>query len=305
LDQWLLEPGAAVTAGEILAWIRPTPDAIELARVESLLAETDRALREAVTRSRQAFEQEGDRLRQQIDAAERRGKQARQQRPTLLAAYEHAKTLADQGVLAYREIRPEWQRLEDLDHKLAEAEAERLHHAEDLARWRKRPWQEEQVAPDLQAQRKILAARRQTALDGPARLPLLAPSSGWLLLQAEVGASLVAGQLLAQLQVEEHARVEVLLPTASWSPDYLQGSARLRQQGQDGSWMPTRIESATSRPDGSTLLQLRLPVGWLALDPEQHGQATWGLDCRMTAPIGPAVAEEAQPSVDEAVEFPR
>jgi len=301
LEEWVLAPGQNASEGEVLAWLRPHQEAQLLAKLDVQIEQAEQGLREALTEARSEFEQEGRELRAAAQEQEARLHRLQAQRPAKLMAYQRAKDLADQGVLAYREIRSEWNALQEVDQDIAEATVAEGRAQEQWQAYQERTWQEDDVAMGLRAQKQSLESQRQAALEGPARESLLVPATGWLLPQVEVGAEVMPGQLLAQVQVEEHARVEVVLPTASWKPDYLQGSARLRPIGEEGPWMPTRIEEATSRPDGTTLLQLRLPVGWLALDPEQHGQGNWALECRLTAPVG-SLPEESQPLATEDVE---
>lgn len=301
LEEWVLASGQNVSEGEVLAWLGPAGDDELILKLDLQIEQAEQGLREALQESRREYDQEGRSLRTTADEQQDRLHRLQGQRPARLAAYHRAKDLADQGVLAYREIRAEWDALQQVDQDLSEATTQEARAKEQWQQWQDRVWQEDGLALGLRAQLQSLESQRQAALEGPQRLSLLVPANGWVLHQAEVGAAVLPGQLLAQVQVEEHARVEVVLPTSSWKPSYLHGSARLRPIGEDGPWMPTRIEEATSRPDGTTLLQLRLPVGWLALDPEQHGQGNWALECRLTAPVS-ARTEESQPSAEEDVE---
>ncbi len=301
LEEWVLAPGQNASEGEVLAWLRPHQEQQLLAKLDLQIEQAEQGLREALTEARQAFEREGRDLRATAQEQEARLHRLQAQRPSKLAAYQRAKDLADQGVLAYREIRSEWDALQQVDEDIAEVTVAEGRAQEQWQAYQDRAWQEDDLALGLRAQKQSLESQRQAALEGPGRESLLVPASGWILPQVDSGAAVLPGQLLAQVQVEDHARVEVVLPTASWKPDYLQGSARLRPIGEEGPWMPTRIEEATSRPDGTTLLQLRLPVGWLALDPEQHGQGNWALECRLTAPVG-SLPEESQPLAEEDVE---
>jgi hypothetical protein len=294
-EQWERDSGSLVAAGEVVAWWRPAADPQELARRTLVLEEAERGLAEALAAAREQHEARGRDLRAALQEAETAEARLAARRPALVEAYDHARALADQGILAYRDIRAEWEALQALDEAQAEHRREAARLVEDLAGWEAEVFDESSAAPGLRAQVASLRAQRDAALGGPAREALLAPVDGRLLHQVTAGDTLAAGQLLLQLQVEEHARVEVVLPTEAWHADYLAGSARLRRQGDPGPWMPTRIEEAVSRPDGSTLLSLRLPVGWLALDPEQHAGEAWALECRLTAPVA-ARAEEGQPS---------
>jgi hypothetical protein len=301
IEEWSMAPGLNVSEGEVLAWLRPQQEEQLIAKLDLQIEQAEQGLRDALTEARQSFEQEGRDLRAAAQEQEARLHRLQAQRPAKLAAYQRAKDLADQGVLAYREIRSEWDALQEVDQDIAEATAAEARAQEQWQAYQELTWQEDDIAMGLRAQRQSLESQRQAALEGPTRESLLVPATGWILPQVEAGSEVLPGQLLAQVQVEEHARVEVVLPTTSWKPDYLQGSARLRPVGEEGPWMPTRIEEATSRPDGTTLLQLRLPVGWLALDPEQHGQGNWALECRLTAPVG-SLPEESQPLAEEDVE---
>ncbi|MHC4837073.1 MAG: hypothetical protein ACYTF3_02640 [Planctomycetota bacterium] len=294
-EQWERDSGSLVAAGEVVAWWRPATDSQELARRTVVLEEAERGLAEALAAAREEHEARGRDLRAARDEAQAAESRLAARRPALAEAYEQARALADQGILAYRDIRAEWEALQTLDEAQADHRREVARLEEELAAWEAEVFDESSAAPGLRAQVASLRAQRDDTLGGPAREALLAPVDGRLLHQVAAGDTLAAGQLLLQLQVEEHARVEVVLPTEAWHADYLAGSARLRRQGDPGPWMPTRIEEAVSRPDGSTLLSLRLPVGWLALDPEQHAGEAWALECRLTAPVA-ARAEEGQPS---------
>jgi hypothetical protein len=284
-EQWERDSGSLVAAGEVVAWWRPSADPQELARRTMMLEEAERGLAEALAAAWEEHEARGRDLRAARDEAEVAESRLAARRPALVEAYEQARTLADRGILAYRDIRAEWEALQTLDEAQAGHRRDAVRLLEELAAWEAEVFDEFTVVASLRAQVASLRAQRDEVLGGLAREALLAPVDGRLRHQVAAGDTLVPGQLLLQLQVEERARVEVVLPTEAWHADYLAGSARLRRQGDPGPWMPTRIEEAVSRPDGSTLLSLRLPVGWLALDPEQHAGEAWALECRLTAPV--------------------
>lgn len=240
--------------------------------IAGLQEEEDQSLVEHRARSLEAMEEA--RLAQETSASRLRKAQA---------IYDRVKALADEGVLSYREIRGDWDQLQIAETAHAEAKLELQRATETFES--AQGLESEDIAQDPVWVAQASALRLQLeGSDGEAlRVPLVAEVDGLLEMQWPNGMACPAGQPLATILPLKAAHVEAVMATEDWDSRYLKGVARLRPESRS-SWMPTRILSAESLPDGLTHLRLRIPVGWLdgggSLTPDR--QPT--LEIRLTAP---------------------
>jgi len=227
--------------------------------------------------------------------------------PSLQQAYAQSKSLAEEGVISFREVRPDWDALLALEESIAEAEQEKETAEQVASKLR------DSGAPDLTqqaswtTQTKALQVQLEEAQASKIQVPVFVDQPGDFEPLLASGEVCHAGQVIGLLSPQNGGYLEAVLATADWNPAYLIGGARLRRP-ERSSWMPTRILAASSEPDGLTRLRLRLPVGWLddslAMADADHQL----LELRLTAPVptAPASIEEVdQLSPKSTVKPPR
>lgn len=227
--------------------------------------------------------------------------------PSFQHTYAQSKALADEGVISFREVRPDWDALLALEEGIDQAK-----QRQDTAKGVVAKLQKE-GAPNLTqqaswtTQTKALQVQLEEAQATQIQVPILVEQPGDVEPLLAAGELCHAGQVIALLSPQNGGYLEAVLATADWNAAYLVGGARLRRP-ERSSWMPTRILSASSEPDGLTRLRLRLPVGWLddalALADADHQL----LELRLTAPLptAPVSPQEAvQPNRKSSVEQPR
>ncbi|MDA1113546.1 MAG: hypothetical protein O3A95_04505 [Planctomycetota bacterium] len=227
--------------------------------------------------------------------------------PSLQQTYAQSKSLAEEGVISFREVRPDWDALLALEEDIAQAK-----QVQDTAEGVVAKLQKE-GAPDLAqqaswtTQTKALQVQLEEAKATQIQVPILVEQPGDFEPLLAAGEVCHAGQVIALLSPQNGGYLEAVLATPDWNAAYLVGGARLRRP-ERSSWMPTRILSASSEPDGLTRLRLRLPVGWLddalALADADHQL----LELRLTAPVPTSPdspPEASQPNGKLSVEQPR
>lgn len=259
---WKVASGSLVQKGETIGTLHQVVGVDQTERLKDLRVEMDQDFarhqqatettwRASLTSAQEVLQQR----RTEVSHLQRR-------LPELQENYDHARALADEGVLSFREVRPEWEALvavqEDLDGARA---AQEDAQAAVLVL-------ETDGPPDLAAQStwtsqvRALDVQLEEARANLVQVPILAPGHGELQLQVEAGQTCQAGEVVALLTPQNGGFLEAVLATPDWHASYLSGGARLRRP-ERSSWMPTRVLSAVSEPDGLTRLRLRLPVGWL------------------------------------------
>jgi hypothetical protein len=139
------------------------------------------------------------------------------------------------------------------------------------------------------SQVRALDVQLEEAQANLVQIPILASGHGELQLQVEAGHACHAGEVVALLIPQNGGHIEAVLATPDWHASYLSGGARLRRP-ERSSWMPTRVLSAVSEPDGLTRLRLRLPVGWLDDALALADADRQLLELRITAPAPPATS---------------
>ena len=226
--------------------------------------------------------------------------------PAAQETYRKAKALAEEGILSFREVRPDWEALLALEQELDEAEAALVQANLALLAWQEDGPPDLKEQPSWQAQARALDVQLAEAKASRIEVSLRLTRAGEFRPLASDGEEVREGQLIGLLTPWNDGYLEAVLATPDWDPDYLAGNARLRRPGRS-SWMPTRILSAASEPDGLTRLRLRLPVGWLddtlTLADANHEL----LELRLTPPQPHAEsrAEGDQPPVGPPVEDPQ
>lgn len=200
-------------------------------------------------------------------------------------SYQRALKLAQEGVLSFREIRPDWEKLQAAKEQLAAVKARILASQTEVDA--ALAYQVPLVVEDLVWQSRIKAVQAQMEQKPQAvasAIPVIAQDSGLFAKRIPNNATTTVGEVLGQLRKSASGQVEAVLATADWDPIYLQGVARLRRP-QRSSWMPTKILAAESTPTGLTMLRLRLPVGWLDGSDGISLENASQLELRITAPL--------------------
>lgn len=201
-------------------------------------------------------------------------------------SYQRALKLAQEGVLSFREIRPDWEKLQTAKEQLAAASA-RIAESQteiDAALAHQVPRVAEDPLWQSQIQVIQMQMEQKAQVVASAPIAVIAQDSGLFVKRIPNDASTTVGEVLGQLRKSASGQVEAVLATADWDPIYLQGVARLRRP-QRSSWMPTKILAAESTPTGLTVLRLRLPVGWLDGSDGISLENASQLELRITAPL--------------------
>lgn len=299
--------GAAIEGAEV-AVLTQTAGIDRSARLEALQTEmeTEFAARQAqaVTdwkASERRHQEDKSQAEAQVVALERRLPAARE-------AYRRTRALAEEGILSFREVRPDWEALLALEEQLEEAKTEVVAAERALLAW------QEAGPPDLiteaswQAQNRALEVQLEEAKASRIEVGVKVARAGEFRPLASDGEQVLEGQIIGLLTPWNDGYLEAVLATPDWNPAYLAGNARLRRPGRS-SWMPTRILSAASEPDGLTRLRLRLPVGWLD---DTHTLADADrelLELRLTPPPPQSQPESrpeaVQPPAGPPVELPQ
>ena len=194
-------------------------------------------------------------------------------------------------MLSFREIRPDWDKLQAAKAELTDSQTQLASRTLELEEQLQQAIPEILEDPLWQAQIAAIELAQQQQPVSAFRIPVVAAESGFFVPRVPTASVCASGEVIGQLRKSGAGQVEAILATADWNSDYLQGVARLRRP-QRSSWMPTRILAAESTPEGITILRLRLPVGWL--DGGSGGSASASgvdnatqLELRITAPMSP------------------
>lgn len=288
LIEWRSEGPVAVRQGEVLAFLI-RPQAMAPAGQASLQEQLDAVYREIAILQTEANE---DLARDVLNARQARTN-AELLESSLLArvallqeSYDRARKLAEDGVLSFREIRPDWDKLQTAKEELATASASFANLQLGLEQHLLRQVPSIADQPIWQVQTNSLRAQMEQQAGADLRIPVVAADNGFFVQRVPTGSACSSGEILGQLRKSGAGHVEAILATADWDPLYLQGVARLRRP-QRSSWMPTRILSAESSPTGLTILRLRLPVGWLDGSSRVSVENSTQLELRLTAPLSP------------------
>jgi len=290
--EWRANTSTEVRAGEVIAF---------LVRPQALAAEAYIALQEQLDHIYQEIAVQQTGADEIAAAATLQARQAHTQtqlqeqalvaRVALLQeSYDRSRQLAEDGVLSFREIRPDWDKLQTAKEDLAGARANLASRTSELEERlaQKIPVILEDPLWQVQIASIELAKKQQPGSD--LRIPVVAAETGFFVPRVPTASVCASGEVIGQLRKTGAGHVEAIMATADWNSDYLQGVARLRRP-QRSSWMPTRILAAESTPEGITILRLRLPVGWL--DGGSGGSGAGGvenatqLELRITAPMSP------------------
>ena len=198
--------------------------------------------------------------------------------------YQRQLKLAQEGILSFREIRPDWQKLQAAKQQLADTSAAIEEHQAELQA--ALAYETPRVAEDPLWQARISAIQNQMQAPQVAAeaIPVVVRDSGQFVKRIPEGRKVSVREVLGQLRRSGSGQVEAVLAPADWDPLYLQGVARLRRP-QRSSWMPTKILGAESVPTGLTMLRLRLPVGWLDGSGGISLENATQLELRITAPL--------------------
>lgn len=244
-------------------------------------------------------QQEVARHRATVSSLERRLPAARE-------TYAKAKALAEEGILSFREVRPDWEALLGLEEELEEATAAVTAAQASLVAWQEQGPPDLQEQPGWQAQARVLEVQLAEAKASQIEVSVRVPRAGEFRPVVSPGERVQEGQIIGLLTPWNDGYLEAVLATPDWNPAYLAGNARLRRPGRS-SWMPTRILSAASEPDGLTRLKLRLPVGWLDDTLALADADRELLELRLTPPQPQAESrsEGSQPPAGPSVENPQ
>lgn len=275
-------------------------------RLQDLQNEMEREFAAQQAASLEQWKQEERRQQNAVARHEATVSSLERRLPAARETYAQAKALAEEGILSFREVRPDWEALLALELELDEAQAE---VAAAQASWL--AWQQDgppnlEERPGWQAQSRALEVQLQEAKASQIEVGLRVPRAGEFRPLVGDGEAVQEGQVVGVLTPWNDGYLEAVLATPDWDPAYLAGNARLRRPGRS-SWMPTRILSAASEPDGLTRLRLRLPVGWLADTLALADADRELLELRLTPPQ-PQAEERPdgfQPPADPSVEKPQ
>jgi len=284
--EWRLAENNQVQAGDIIAFLNPpTPqpaiDRVTLQdQLDGLYQQIDdqQTLANATAATR-IFEARGA-----IEQVQQDEQQLGLQVEELDEIYQRQLKLAQEGILSFREIRPDWQKLQAAKQQLADTSAAIEEHQAELQA--ALAYETPRVAEDPLWQARISAIQNQMQAPQVAAeaIPVVVRDSGQFVKRIPEGRKVSVREVLGQLRRSGSGQVEAVLATADWDPLYLQGVARLRRP-QRSSWMPTKILGAESVPTGLTMLRLRLPVGWLDGSGGISLENATQLELRITAPL--------------------
>ena len=294
--QWSAEEKSSVMAGSQIGMISQVAGVDRSDRLQNLMRDMESELAQEQATAEIAWKSE---LADAEEAARHKNSAwvALERRlPALQQAYAQSKALAEEGVISFREVRPDRDALLALEEDLDLAKQSQADANDALAKLQK------EGAPDLtqqaswNTQTKALQVQLEEAQATQIQVPILAEQPGDFEPLLAAGEVCHAGQVIALLSPQNGGYLEAVLATPDWDPAYLVGGARLRRPGRS-SWMPTRILSASSEPDGLTRLRLRLPVGWLDDALALADADRQLLELRLTAPVPTSSApnEEASP----------
>ena len=288
LIEWRSKASSEVREGEVLGFL-VRPQAMAPAGRASLQEQLDSVYREIAvlqTAANEGVARDVLQVRQARTDAELLETSLLARVALLQESYDRARKLAEDGVLSFREIRPDWDKLQTAKEELAAASAsfENLQMSLEQQLLRQTPSIAED--PIWQVQVNSLRSQMKQQAGADLRIPLVAADSGFFVQRVPTGSACSSAEILGQLRKSGAGHVEAILATSDWDPLYLQGVARLRRP-QRSSWMPTRILSAESSPTGLTVLRLRLPVGWLDGSSRVSVENSTQLELRLTAPLSP------------------
>jgi hypothetical protein len=288
---WRLPETNQVQSGDVIAHIRQ-PSVVENADapdIKALQQQLDGFYAEIAEQQTNANAAAATRIvdaRSVLNEAQRSESNLSARVQQLDDSYQRALKLAQEGVLSFREIRPDWEKLQAAKVQLAAASAKI--NASQTEIEAALAFEVPRVAEDplWQAQIKAVQAQMEQQLQTVASAPIsvIAQDSGLFVKRIPNDGSTTVGEVLGQLRKSASGQVEAVLATADWDSSYLQGVARLRRP-QRSSWMPTKILAAESLPTGLTLLRLRLPVGWLDGSDGISLENASQLELRITAPL--------------------
>jgi|FLOH01.1.fsa_nt_gi hypothetical protein len=291
--EWRSNHSTEVRAGEVIAF---------LVQPQALAADTSKDLQLQLDRIYQQIGAQQQEANEAAAAATLHARQAHTQtqlqvealvtRVALLQqSYDRSRKLAEDGVLSFREIRPDWDKLQAAKAELTDSQTQLASRTLELEEQLQQAIPEILEDPLWQAQIAAIELAQQQQPVSAFRIPVVAAESGFFVPRVPTASVCASGEVIGQLRKSGAGQVEAILATADWNSDYLQGVARLRRP-QRSSWMPTRILAAESTPEGITILRLRLPVGWL--DGGSGGSASASgvdnatqLELRITAPMSP------------------
>jgi len=301
--QWSAEEKSSVMAGAQVGVITQMAGVDRRDRLRDLLREMETEMAEQQKASDLAW-------RHQLHLAEESALSKSSARvalsrrlPSLQKAYAQSKALAEEGVISFRAVRPDWDALLALEENIAQAtEAENI--AQSVV-----DQMLQSGAPNLSkqaswtTQTKALQVQLEEAQASQIQIPILVEQAGDFEPLLAAGEVCRAGEVIGHLSPQNGGYLEAVLATPDWDPAYLVGGARLRRP-ERSSWMPTRILSASSEPDGLTRLRLRLPVGWLDDALALANADRQLLELRLTAPVPTStisLPEDSQPSAASSV----
>ncbi len=251
---WIAAPGDHLVTGAPILRLEDPEAAAEIRRLEQEIARLDEAVRaqetdaaDAEQRSVQEADAERARLEQAASRASGRARDAR-------ARYQRSLSLAQQGVLAYRDVRPDWEALQ----RAQEDEEEALRRLEDFAPPRGAARGE--LPAWLAARRLQLQEDLQTQRDRSAVRVLRAPQEADLLAcLVSPGDRVEEGDALARFGLGE-AWFEVRLDAGDRHEQAAVREPELRLR-PDAPWTPVAEFEQALLPGGAALLRVKVPAG--------------------------------------------
>jgi len=296
--QWSVEENVSVMAGGQVGTITQVAGVDRRERLQNLMQELQQELVLLESSAKKEWEKQLHEAREEEVRMTWTINNLLRRLPNLQEVYAQSKALAEEGVLSFREVRPDWDALVALEEDLEQAK-QAATHAKNLvlkleSSGPARPAQQASWNTQTQALQVQLEEAKSTQIQVPV---LMTQPGGFQPLLAS-GEVCHAGEVIALLSPQNGGYLEAVLATADWNAAYLVGGARLRRP-ERSSWMPTKILSASSEPDGLTRLRLRLPVGWLDDSLALADADRQLLELRLTAPVPTSTS-----SVEEAVQLP-
>ncbi|MHC4823301.1 MAG: HlyD family secretion protein [Planctomycetota bacterium] len=293
---WSVASGSLVQKGETVGFLNQVAGVDHTARLQELRAEMDSELALQQREAEAEWQQSVEKARSDVQLHHAEVQRLQRRLPELQQNYDHARALAEEGVLSFREVRPEWEALVAVEEELESAGAEETHAQASLFALQEQGSPDLSTKPTWASQVRALDVQLEEAQANLVQIPIVAPGHGELDFQVEAGRNCHPGEVVALLTPQNGGHIEAVLATPDWHAAYLSGGARLRRP-ERSSWMPTRVLSAVSEPDGLTHLRLRLPVGWLddALALADADREL--LELRITPPAPPSIvsAQDDQP----------
>jgi hypothetical protein len=288
LIEWRAQGSGEVRAGEVLGFL-VRPQSMAPTGRATLQEQLDGIYREIAVLQTEANESVASdvlQARQARTSAELLESSLIARVALLQESYDRARKLAEDGVLSFREIRPDWDKLQASKEELATVTANFANLQLELEQQLLRQAPNVAEEPIWQVQVASLHTQMEQQAGADLRIPLVAADNGFFVQRVPTDSACSSGEVLGQLRKSGAGHVEAILATSDWDALYLQGVARLRRP-QRSSWMPTRILSAESLPTGLTVLRLRLPVGWLDGSSRVSVENSTQLELRLTAPLSP------------------